>query len=150
MKNTIQDISSLGGNPIYFIAALLFLITSHFREFWILTVAFIIAYLTTVAIRFTWWQERPDHQKYHNLWGKFDSGSFPSLHAARATMLAIVVAVFYQSIWVWIAFAAGVVLVCWARIYLKRHRIIDVIIGTLMGLLISFIAPQIINAIGIF
>jgi len=150
MKNTIQDISSLGGNPIYFAVAFLFLITKHFREFWILTIAFVIAYLITMAIRFTWWQERPDKQKYHGLWEKFDSGSFPSLHAARATMLAIFVSIFYQNIFVWIAFIAAVVLVCWARVYLKRHRLIDVIIGALTGLIIGVIAPQIINALGIF
>lgn len=150
MKNTIQDISSLGGNPIYFVAALLFLISNNLREFWTLTIAFVIAYLLTAGIRFVWWQERPDHQKYHNLWEKFDSGSFPSLHAARAVVLAVVVSVFYQNIWVAAAFAAAIFAVCWARIYLKRHRPIDVIAGVVLGLIISWVAPQIINALGFF
>lgn len=149
MKNTIQDISSLGGNPVYFTAALLFLISNNMREFWALTIAFIIAYLTTMVIRFTWWQERPDHQRYHNLWEKFDSGSFPSLHAARVTVLAVTVAVFYQNIWVAIAFAFGIFAVCFARIYLKRHRLIDVTIGTVMGLVLAWMVPQIINTLEI-
>jgi len=150
MKNTIQDISSLGGNPVYFIAAFLFLITKHYYEFWSLTIALAMIYSIVMAIRFTWWTERPDHQKYHNLWEKFDSGSFPSLHAARATILAIIVSIFYQS---WIAavvFAIGIVFVCFARIYLKRHRLIDVAVGVLFGLIIGWVAPQIINALGIF
>jgi len=149
MKNTIQDISSLGGNPVYFIAAFLFLITNHIREFWILTLAFVIAYLLTAGIRIAWWTERPDHQKFNNLWQKFDSGSFPSLHSARVTIIAITAAAFYHNIWAYIVFAIAILAVCWARVFLKRHRLVDVAVGTLFGLIIAALTPQIINALGI-
>ena len=149
LKETISDISSLGGNPVYFGFTFLFLATNHLKEFWALTVALILAYSLTMAIRVSWWQQRPDHQKYSDFWEKFDSGSFPSLHAIRATMLASSLIIFYQNIFVAIAFSGAVAAVCFARLWLKRHRAVDVVAGVIFGLIISWLAPQIINALGI-
>jgi len=138
LKETIQDISSFGGNPIYLVVAFFFLMTKKYPEFWTLTVMFVIAYLVTMAIRFTFWEERPDHQKYKNLWEKFDSGGFPSLHAARAAMLALAVMFYFNNVIVTIALAAGVATTAYARVWLKRHHPRDVIAGIIIGAIIYF------------
>ena len=138
LKETIQDISSFGGNPIYFATAFFFLITQKFAQLWTLAIMLVIAYLVTMAIRFTFWEERPDHQKYKNLWEKFDSGGFPSLHAARAAMLALVVMFYFNNVIVTIALAAGVATTAYARVWLKRHHPRDVIAGIIIGAIIYF------------
>ncbi|MEM4248128.1 MAG: phosphatase PAP2 family protein [Candidatus Nanoarchaeia archaeon] len=138
LKETIQDISSFGGNPIYFAVAFFFLITKKYPEFWTMTLMLIIAYLVTMAIRFTWWEERPDHQKYKTAWEKFDSGGFPSLHAARAAMLALPIMFHFNNILVTIVLAVGVAATAYARVWLKRHHPRDVIAGIILGAIIYF------------
>lgn len=145
LKENIQDISALGGNPVYLLFILLAFIAKLEKEFTILLIALLLAYAITAAIRLFWWTERPDKQRYKNLWQKFDSGSFPSLHAARATILFITLSLFYKNIFATTLFLSAILTVCFARVRLKRHRIIDVIFGVLLGLFAYFVAPQIIN-----
>jgi membrane-associated phospholipid phosphatase len=142
LSEKIQDISSFGGDPIYFAVAFVFLITQKFAQLWTLAIMLIIAYLVTLAIRLAWWEERPDHQKYKNLWEKFDSGGFPSLHAMRATLLALVVMFYFNNMLAMIVFAAGIAATAYARVWMKRHLPRDVIAGIIIGIIIYFITAN--------
>jgi len=142
LKESIQDISSFGGTPVYFATVGVFLITNKLPQFWLLTFTFVIAYLVTMAIRFTWWEERPDHEKYKNIWEKFDSGSFPSLHAMRATMLALVLIFFFNTVLATVVLVAGIAAVAYARIWLKRHHPRDVVVGIVLGIVIYYITAN--------
>ncbi|HIK00929.1 TPA: phosphatase PAP2 family protein [archaeon] len=146
----IPDISSLGGDPIYVASAFLFLITKNYAEFWALTIAFVIIYGVTATIRFFWWKKRPDGQNYANWFEKLKSGAFPSLHAGRATALAITLIGFYENFFVTVVFIAGIIAVCVTRVMLKRHNPIDVLVGAIFGIVASAVAQQIINMLRIF
>src|SRR3989344_993617 len=148
LKEKIQDMSAFGGDPVYVLFMLIAFLGGVKKEFLILLVGLALAYAITFAIRMFWWQERPDKEKYKNIWEKFDSGSFPSVHAMRATILALTLAMFYKTALAYAGFAVVVLAVCFARVWLKRHRLIDVAVGVPLGVLIYWLAPRIINALG--
>ena len=137
---TIREISGFGGNPIYIVVMLSFLLTNHFTEFTYLFIAIIFAYTIVMAIRFTYWKKRPDYKtKPKNIWEKFDESSFPSMHVIRAVMLAVVISFFFSSLIITLITIATVLLVGWSRIYLNRHYLRDVIISTPIGLVIIWL-----------
>ena len=137
---TIREISGFGGNPIYIVVMLSFLLTNHFTEFIQLLAAIILAYVIVMAIRFTFWTKRPDYKtKPKNIWEKFDEGSFPSMHVIRAVMLAVILSLFFSSLIITLITIATVLLVGWSRMYLNRHYLRDILISVPIGLGISYL-----------
>ncbi len=149
LKEKISDISALGGDPVFLFFVFVALIANLKTVGLVLLASWLIAYAITFTVRMFWWQERPDKEAYKTIWQKFDSGSFPSLHAARAAILMASLASFYNTPLATAGFAAIVIAVCFARVWLKRHRIIDVAVGAPLGLVIYWLAPKIINALGL-
>lgn len=104
------------------------------RELLILIISILVTALVVVAIKFTVRRSRPEGE-----WGKIyrstDPHSFPSGHAARATMLAVVM--------LGLSPRVGLVLLVWAplvglaRVAMGVHYLSDVLAGMLLGLLIG-------------
>ncbi len=72
------------------------------------------------------------------MYRKYDRFSFPSGHAARAWTIALTTAFFYWplaiALFVWAA------LISYSRLKLKLHDALDVVAGTLVGLVTGLIA----------
>ena len=71
---------------------------------------------------------------------KLDASSFPSIHAARATFLFIILSKFLFVGDIYGAFLGFMLfLVFYSRVYLKKHYWIDVIVGGVVGWLVGII-----------
>jgi len=124
---------------IYFF--ILFLILMFFVDkFKILSLllSFVIGLFIVVVIRILYFKERPDKSKTNNLWLRIYNSSFPSVHAMRAILLAYFLSVLYFNMFL-ILFWLFALIICYSRIYLKKHYFIDVFVGALIGLLLSII-----------
>ena len=87
---------------------------------------------TGSLVKLLFYTPRPDRQSYDNLIEKIDAGSFPSIHCARVTMLAVVSSPIGGAA----IFLGGllVLLTGCSRWYIRRHHFIDILAGCVLGL----------------
>ena len=118
-------------------------------EYWktraiILIVAILLTAIVVMVIKFTVRRKRPEGE-----WGKFyrstDPHSFPSGHAARVTMLAVVI-LGLGPIWLGLLLLIWAPLVGLSRVAMGVHYLSDVIIGMLLGLFMGVLVVLIVNA----
>jgi undecaprenyl-diphosphatase len=151
LEETLRDTTALGGNAVYAIVALMFFLTGDTETFVYLALALIMLYAIISIVRLFFFRTRPDKQKYSGFFTKIDAGSFPSLHSARATVLAIVTGTAFPDIAIRAVLALGVLAVVVTRVVLKRHYISDVIAGVALGGIVAwltfFIHPLFIGGI---
>ena len=86
-----------------------------------LLISFAIAYVFTIIGRTIFFKERPKKRKYKNIIEKIDAGSFPSLHSARAGVLAVVLSTLFFHTGLTILFFLSAIGVAWARVKLHKH-----------------------------
>ena len=90
------------------------------------------------VLKFTIRRPRPAGE-WGSIYRKTDPHSFPSGHAARAAMLALV-AIGLAPIWLGILMVAWAVLVISARVAMGVHYLSDVLAGALIGITTGFLA----------
>lgn len=105
-----------------------------------LTIGLFLAYALTSSIRFIFFKQRPDKQKFKGLAQKIDASSFPSLHAMRASCLSVLLILFFSNFWITVISIAAAVCVALVRVVQKRHFASDVIAGLIFGVLIAFVS----------
>ena len=101
--------------------------------------AIVICEVVIYTIRYFYFRPRPigKTENFTSLFERLDESSFPSIHAARAGIFAVILSQMIPmkaKILLWIMSGA----VCVSRIYLKRHHPSDVIVGGILGLIISY------------
>jgi undecaprenyl-diphosphatase len=108
----------------------------------VLTLA-IIVLTTKLLIR----RRRPEGE-WGSIYRRTDPHSFPSGHAARSFMLAVL-AIAFGSFWFAFALVIWAPIVCLARVLMGVHYLSDVIVGALVGILwgvvIWLVAPWIMH-----
>ncbi len=62
-----------------------------------------------------------------------DPGSFPSGHTANAATIAVVMAILFPRLWVWVAGALYTAVMALSRTYLGAHWLTDTLGGILVG-----------------
>jgi membrane-associated phospholipid phosphatase len=136
----LEEVTFLGGLLFYLIISFYFLFKGNYNYFIILILGLFIIYLIALLIRTFHFKTRPKKVPYTNFLEKIDASSFPSIHAARVSFLFIFLStrVFSSSCLVFLAFILTL-LTLYSRIYLKKHYFIDVVGGTLLGLILSAI-----------
>lgn len=82
---------------------------------------------------------RPDNQSGTSFLERIDSGSFPSIHTARAAAVAFLVAARAESLRFTIVIAATVTVVGISRVILKRHHVSDVVAGAALGIVTGWL-----------
>jgi undecaprenyl-diphosphatase len=123
--------------------ALLWWRGNQFWRPWALTVLLSIIALAVIvlAIKFTIRRRRPDGE-----WGAFyrttDPHSFPSGHAARAILIAIL-AIGLGPGWLAILLCVWAPLVALARVAMGVHYLSDVVAGAVVGAIAGIIVLQI-------
>ena len=100
-----------------------------------------------LLIKFSVRRQRPDGQ-WGDIYRKTDPHSFPSGHAARAAMLAIL-AIGLSSGIIGLILAIWAPLVILARVFMGVHYFSDVIAGALLGICAGLIALLIIPLFGV-
>ncbi len=143
-----RDITSFGGMPLYLVVMFIFFIFKNYAILSYLGFGLVAAYAITLFFRIAYFKQRPERQKYKNWLEKIDAGSFPSLHAMRGALLAVIMSVFFSNIILTILFAGLAIGVAVTRVFLKRHDPIDsgvgLIIGFIIGIVVVLYAPVII------
>jgi len=138
---------------------------AHSGDSWFIEIALFIAWLLTrsslhqmialmagtvvvlagfvLAVKFTIRRSRPEGE-WGAIYRNTDPHSFPSGHAARTAMLAVL-ALGLGFTWLGIALLVWMVLVSLARVWMGVHYLSDVIagiiLGSLVGLVVSHTAP---------
>lgn len=138
LKEIIQDVTGLGGVPVFLITTILLLATENYSQFNQAIIGFVLSYIIVVSARLIFFKERPDKQKFANFLERIDASSFPSLHSTRAALMGTVLINFFNSIPLTILFILLILFVGLSRILLKRHYFDDVFAGILLGVILGF------------
>ena len=104
---------------------------------------FALIYLIGVPVKLLVFKNRPKKMKYKDFWEKFEASSFPSVHAARAVFLALVLCSRFNNNVLSILLFIVAALVMYSRIHLKKHYWTDVIGGLLVGVVIYYVSLMI-------
>lgn len=139
-KEFLEDIKAFGGLPIYLFLIALFFILDYTAMGVRLAIGLFLAYALTSSIRFVFFKQRPDKQKFKGLAQKIDASSFPSLHAMRAGCLAVLLIIFFGNFWITIISIIAAICVALVRVVQKRHFASDVIAGLIFGVLVAFVS----------
>lgn len=134
----LYEITSLGGNVIYFLISSLFLILGYYNIFLRLFSGIVLVYIIVTFIKIFYFKNRPEKYKYTNFIEKIDASAFPSVHATRSTFLAAVLVNYFGNMLISVILVVLVLLVVYSRIELKKHDVKDVAVGIVLGVLVYF------------
>lgn len=95
--------------------------------------------IIAIIIKSLFFRERPEKKKIKTLIDRIDASSFPSVHAARITVLIYWMIIYTNNILMHIILIITGLLVAYSRIYLKKHYYWDVIAGIMIGLIVGII-----------
>ena len=134
------------GDSWFWAAALILLwfISNSAWKQWEVVEFFGIAGLAGVvlAIKFLVRRKRPEGE-WGSIYRNTDPHSFPSGHAARALLIAVVGTVLAPSLWLVIFLWVWAPLVSLARVSMGVHYLSDVIAGAILGVIVGLIGLQI-------
>ena len=105
----------------------------------------LVTAVVVLLVKFTVRRARPEGE-WGQVYRKTDPHSFPSGHAARALMLAVLAFLLGPS-WLGVLLLVWALLVGLARVATGLHYVSDVLAGWILGLGMGFVAPQM---LGIF
>ena len=131
------QVISFFGTPFFYMPAAAFLFKINPELAIRLAFSIIITEVICGAIKFIYPKERPIPMPRKTIFQKYLAGSFPSVHTARITTLVTTIALPNPNKIMILAAFMAISLVGYSRIYLKKHYLIDVIAGFLIGSLIS-------------
>jgi undecaprenyl-diphosphatase len=99
----------------------------------VLAIAILSLAIIILVIKFIVRRSRPKGE-WGKIYRKNDPHSFPSGHAARSFLIALI-ALFLGPLWLGIALLVWAILVSIARVMMGVHYLSDVIVGMIVGLL---------------
>jgi len=139
----VHDITSIGSLPFYGIVMAIILFNSEIVLTLRLLICLVLLYAVASSIRFLFFKTRPEDKgkktRQMNLFEKIDASSFPSIHSARTAVLSILL---YTKIptTLGLLISLGILSsVMVSRIILRKHYTIDVIGGSILGLLTGYV-----------
>ncbi len=127
------------GTPFFYVPFLIVLrrFSPTPEIFYVTLTAIVLTELIGAAIKLIFPTERPKARARGSWFRNVDAGSFPSIHSARAAVLATTMVFIGKDIWIdalSIVLALGV---GWSRIGLKHHYLRDVIAGLALGIIVT-------------
>ncbi len=137
-RDLVSEVSALGSVVVYVVVTLVFLVQGYSQVFDRLAAALILGYAVATLFRMAFFKQRPKKRAFKTFIEKIDAGSFPSLHAMRATFGSVILGAFFQNILVCSLLVLCVIGVSYARMREKRHYLADVLVGIALGLVIGF------------
>ncbi len=146
-KEVIKAVSAFGTLPFYLFLSIFVLLLGETKLFIWLFVGLIFSYIIMVPIRLLYYKERPRKESYKNILEKIDASSFPSSHSLKITLIFCLASFYYASIYVAGLFFLLYFFVLFSRYYLKKHYLIDIAIGSLIGFLGSLLIILFLNSV---
>ena len=140
LRDEVDEVSAMGGNPFYAFMILLMLALGAWHVVVPLAIGLALCFAVSIPLKMFFFVRRPDNQTYKTWVEQTDAASFPSMHAMRTTILAVVLSLFFNNVLMTIFMAGFVVFVGATRIVMKRHRLVDLIGGVVLGLLLSYLS----------
>lgn len=131
-RNLSADVTVFG-SPVFYIPLLIVLAQMNFVQWKVLLVALIGTEVIAAAIKLLFPTTRPTPRNTQSLLGRYDAGSFPSIHTARAATLATVTTFLTDNLVILGLVCALLAGVAWSRVHLKHHYRIDVLGGLALG-----------------
>lgn len=144
-KEFFLQITNFGGLLFYLFIIMYLGGLEYYSEFLILILGLIFSYCLVSLIRIFYYVDRPLKQKYSNLLEKIDASSFPSLHSTRIVIISLVLGYLVKNIIFIVFLIVMSVLVMYSRIYLKKHRFVDLIAGVFLGAIIYYFSLYLVN-----
>lgn len=132
-----RDMTSLGGMFFYGLLVVGLGLLGHYELAKRLIFAFLIITAITVLIRSVYFKDRPKKQAHSTFLERIDASSFPSIHAARSSALAVILGEFSASPYFYAFVTCIAILVCLSRHYLKKHDTADIIAGIVLGVVVG-------------
>ena len=133
-----RDITSFASLWWYLFISLVFLVIKNYDIFLRLFIGLLLIYFIVVIVRTLYFKHRPTKYSYDSYIEKLDASSFPSLHSSRAVFMSMVLMKFFNSTAISALLAVFVVLIVYSRIYLKKHDLMDVLAGIVVGVVVYF------------
>lgn len=133
-REWMRDFTSLASPLILIFVPFIFL--GPGKVFYTLLIALAINELLGSIIKIVFPKKRPTGQEYSNTMEKIDAGSFPSLHAARITLVYLTLFMNATLPIMKVLFILIILIVCFSRVKLKKHFWTDVAGGLVMGSII--------------
>lgn len=138
MDAGFKQITELGSMTLITVFAIFFIFFN--QELAIRTILGIVGVvIISYAIKMLFFKNRPIKQSTETFIEKVDASSFPSVHAARTTVIAFWLIMYFNNIYLRAFITLIWVLVIYSRVYLKKHYWSDVIGGTIIALIINAI-----------
>lgn len=126
------------GTPFFYVPMLIVLWRFAGTDVLMLTlVSLVLTELIGAAIKLIFPTERPKARVRGSWFRNVDAGSFPSIHSARAAVLATTFVILFDDIWVRALAVMLALGVGWSRIGLKHHYLRDVIAGFMLGIAVT-------------
>ena len=138
VKTIFKDVTALGGPTLYLLTTIIAFFLNLNRLALLLILGFVISLLIVILVRSFYFKERPKKREHSNWLEKIDASAFPSLHSARIVLLSAIFIEFFSNNFITITLIITSLLVCYSRIYLKKHDWMDVGAGIVLGLIIYF------------
>ncbi|MBS3163339.1 phosphatase PAP2 family protein [Candidatus Woesearchaeota archaeon] len=127
------------GTPLFYALIIIIVSRFNFNLAILILITLVITEIVGGIIKLVYPSDRPIPRKRTSLYEKYDAGTFPSIHTARISALAIMINFYYFD---YALLACSILLVLgvgYSRVYLKHHYSIDVIGGFILGAIISII-----------
>lgn len=134
----LRDITMLGGSVFYLLLVIIVLVTGQIVLAVKLIAGFFLTFAVIIGFRFIYFKPRPAKENYHTFAEKIEASSFPSWHAARSFFVVLTLGMGSNALMLAFLLLLAA-LVCYSRIYLKKHDWIDVGGGVILGVMTYFI-----------
>ncbi len=131
---------TLFGLPVTFLPLLAYLLKTHPHTAIRASLIFAATEAVCASIKFLYRKERPvpiHKVPVMTFFHIYEAGSFPSIHTARITSFFVITTALFHNPVLAVGTGILVIAVACSRIYLKKHYLIDVAGGFLIGALIS-------------
>ena len=145
-NSVMKDVTAFGGITFYAVL----LVFSYFYSmniFWMLLAGLFLMYIINVPLKLLFFKHRPAKMEYKAVWEKFEASSFPSVHSARVVFLALVFWATAADVLLKAFVILVAALVMASRVWLKKHFWSDVVAGIVSGLVVFYVAENIVALI---
>lgn len=143
-KELPRDLTVFGGFYFLLVLSLILISLKSYDLFYKILFGVVSTYVIAFIIRIFYFKDRPNKEQYTNLITKIDASSFPSVHSARAVFTALVLSSFFANNYLTAIFIIVALLTCYSRILIKKHFLIDVIAGIILGIILYVISLRLI------
>ena len=132
------DITALGGISSTAIILLMVWFLIDAALFMQLLLGILVTISIVIIIRLIYFRDRPKKQVHSNIIERIEASSFPSLHAARSSFMALVFITYFDILVLNIIIVIIALLISYSRVYLKKHYWSDIFAGWLLGGIIYY------------